>query len=157
IENGCTVDDLVALAESGKRFQVIYSDNPWPWETWSYGGRVRSCADHHYPLSTIEQIKALPIRALAADDCVLLLWCTGPHIAIGSHVEVIRVWGFEPSTAAFVWVKQNEDGNGLHTGMGYYTRSNSEVCLLATKGSPVRLATDVHQIVMEPVGEHSAK
>jgi len=45
----------------------------------------------------------------------------------------------------------------LHTGMGYWTRSNSESCLIATKGSPLRLATDVHQIVMAPVGEHSAK
>jgi N6-adenosine-specific RNA methylase IME4 len=44
-----------------------------------------------------------------------------------------------------------------YTGMGYYTRSNSEVCLIATKGSPLRLATDVHQIVIAPVGEHSAK
>src|SRR4029077_14794402 len=35
IENGCTVDDLVALAESGKRFSVIYADPPWPWKTYS--------------------------------------------------------------------------------------------------------------------------
>jgi N6-adenosine-specific RNA methylase IME4 len=54
-------------------------------------------------------------------------------------------------------VKTNADGQGLHTGMGYWTRSNSEFCLIATKGSPLRLATDVHQIVMAPVGEHSAK
>jgi N6-adenosine-specific RNA methylase IME4 len=157
IEHGCTADDLIALAESGRRFPTIYGDPAWPWATWSYGGRVRSCADHHYPLSTLDQIKALPIAPLAADDAVLILWCTWPHIAIGSHVEVIRAWGFEPSTAAFVWVKQKPNGSGLHTGMGYYTRSNSEVCLLATKGSPLRLATDVHQIVLMPVGEHSAK
>jgi hypothetical protein len=41
--------------------------------------------------------------------------------------------------------------------MGYWTRSNSELCLLATKGAPTRLATDVHQIVFAPVGEHSGK
>lgn len=41
--------------------------------------------------------------------------------------------------------------------MGYYTRSNSEICLLATKGSPLRLATDVHAVVMAPVADHSAK
>jgi N6-adenosine-specific RNA methylase IME4 len=54
-------------------------------------------------------------------------------------------------------VKQNLSGDGLHAGLGYYTRTNAEVCLLATKGSPRRLATDVQQIVMAPVGEHSAK
>jgi N6-adenosine-specific RNA methylase IME4 len=99
----------------------------------------------------------LPVAALAADDCALLLWCTGPHIAIGTHVEIMKAWGFKSSTTAFVWVKTNADGEGLHTGMGYWTRSNSEVYFIATKGSPKRLAVDVHQIVMEPVGEHSAK
>ena len=41
--------------------------------------------------------------------------------------------------------------------MGYWTRTNSEFCFIATKGSPTRLATDVHQVVFAPVGEHSAK
>jgi N6-adenosine-specific RNA methylase IME4 len=41
--------------------------------------------------------------------------------------------------------------------MGYWTRSNAELCLLATKGAPSRLAADVHQVVMAPVGEHSVK
>jgi MT-A70 len=40
---------------------------------------------------------------------------------------------------------------------GYWTRSNTEACLFATKGAPMRLATDVHQVVLAPVGEHSAK
>ena len=99
----------------------------------------------------------LPVAALAADDCALLLWCTGPHIAIGTHVEIIRAWGFKPSTIAFDWIKQTPSGERLHTGMGYWTRSNSEVCFIATKGSLTRLAPDVHQIVMAPVGDHSAK
>jgi hypothetical protein len=34
--------------------------------------------------------------------------------------------------------------------LAYYTRSNSEICLLAIKGSPMRLATDVHEIVIAP-------
>jgi N6-adenosine-specific RNA methylase IME4 len=157
IEHGCTVDDLAVLAESGKRFAVIYGDPAWPWDGWSKLGKVASCADHHYGLCTLDEIKALPIGPLAADDCALILWCTWPHIVIGSHVEVIRAWGFEPSTAAFVWIKQNADGERLYTGMGYWTRSNSEICLLAIKGSPLRLATDVHQVVFASVGEHSAK
>lgn len=157
IEHGCTVDDLVALAESGRRFSTIYTDNAWPWDTWGASGKVRSAPDNHYNTSTIEQMMKLPVAALAADDCALLSWCTWPHIAIGNHVPVFQAWGFKPSTAAFLWVKQNPDGEGLHTGMGYWTRSNSEVCLLATKGSPTRLATDVHQIVFAPVAEHSAK
>ena len=103
-------------------------------------------------------IKGLPVAALAADDCALLLWCTGPHITIGTHVEIIRAWGFKPSTIAFVWVKTKQNGDGVrNNGRGCWTTANAEVCFIATKGSPLRLATDVHQVVMAPVGEHSAK
>ena len=48
-------------------------------------------------------------------------------------------------------------GEGLFTGMGYWTRANLECCLLATRGAPMRPAMDVHQIVTTPIGEHSAK
>ena len=154
IEHGCTVDDLTALANSGKRFSVIYADPPWPWETFGPGGRIRSCADHHYDLASIVGIKALPVAALAADDCALLIWGTWPRLP--DVLDVIGAWGFQYKTSAFVWIEKTATGN-LHTGMGYYTRSNSEFCLLATKGSPKRVAEDVHQVVLAPVGEHSAK
>ena len=42
IEHGCTIDDLVALADSGKRFGVIYADPPWPWATWGVAERQDS-------------------------------------------------------------------------------------------------------------------
>jgi N6-adenosine-specific RNA methylase IME4 len=158
IEHGCVVDDLIALAASGYRAGVIYLDPPWPWHTWGGdSGKIRSAPDNHYGTSPLDEIMRLPVAALAADDCAVLMWCTGPHITIGNHVPVLTAWGVKPSTVAFDWVKTNADGEGLHTGMGYYTRSNSELCMLATKGSPLRFATDVHQIVMAPVGEHSAK
>jgi N6-adenosine-specific RNA methylase IME4 len=156
IEHGCTVRDLEVLGASGKRFRLIYADPPWHFETWAPSGKIKS-PDNHYITTTTDEIKALPVAPLAADNAVLLMWCTWPHIAIGSHLEVIRAWGFKPSTAAFVWIKQTEGGEGLHTGTGYWTLANSEVCLLATKGAPTRLAADVHQVVLAPVGEHSAK
>jgi N6-adenosine-specific RNA methylase IME4 len=104
---------------------------------------------------TIDEIAALPVAPLAADACVLFLWGTWPHLP--AALAVIDAWGFTYKTGAFDWIKQNSDGTGLHTGMGYWTRSNSEFVLLATKGEPMRLAADVHQVVMAPVGEHSAK
>jgi N6-adenosine-specific RNA methylase IME4 len=155
IEHGCTVSDLVALAASGKRFPLILGDPPWPWETWSSMGRKWSDVTDHYDTCTIEEIKALPVAPLAAEDCVLVLWATWPKLP--EALEVIKAWGFTYKTCAFVWVKQNPSEDGLHMGMGYYTRSNSELCLLATRGSPHRLVRDVHQVVLAPVGEHSAK
>jgi N6-adenosine-specific RNA methylase IME4/ParB-like chromosome segregation protein Spo0J len=153
IEHGCTVHDLVALAASGKRFGLILADPPWPFETWSSSGEGRS-AVNHYPTGALEEIMRLPVAALAADDSALLIWGTWPRLP--DVLDVIAAWGFQYKTCCFVWVKQTESG-GLHTGMGYFSRSNSEFCLLATKGSPTRLGTNVHQVVMAPVGGHSAK
>ena len=70
---------------------------------------------------------------------------------------MIEAWGFEYKTCAFNWFKQTKNGEGLTTGMGYWTRANSEVCLLATRGSPKRLNADVHQVIAAPRMEHSRK
>jgi N6-adenosine-specific RNA methylase IME4 len=154
IEHGCTVEDLRTLP--AKHFGVIYADPAWLFDNWSPAGGVSTGPANHYSVCTPDQIAELPVARLAADDCVLLLWCTWPHIVIGTHLKVIKAWGFEPRTCGFVWVKTNADGNIFH-GNGYYTRSNSEVCLLATRGKPLRLAANVLQIVMTPIGEHSEK
>ena len=157
IEHGCVVDDLVALAASGYRAGVMYGDPAWPWKTFGGdSGKIHTSSDHHYKPSTFDEIMKLPVAALAADDCALLMWCTWPHITIGDHVPVMTAWGFKPCTCALVWTKTTADDN-FSIGGGYYTRSNSEVCLLAIKGSPLRLATDVDQVVSAPRGEHSAK
>jgi N6-adenosine-specific RNA methylase IME4 len=163
IEHGCTVRDLVALAESGKRFSVIYSDPPWPMETWSAMGRKWSDATNHYGTSTIDEIKAMPVAPLAAEDCTLLMWAISPQMP--AALEVMAAWGFVFKTFAFTWIKTNPsatvitlDGDGLFTGMGHYTQANPEYCLLGTKGDALkRLAKDVHSVVLAPVGEHSAK
>ena len=56
---------------------------------------------------------------------------------------------------------EDEDGNSpitcsctclLYTsGMGYWTRSNAEICLLATKGHPKRQSSGVHQLIISPI------
>jgi N6-adenosine-specific RNA methylase IME4 len=159
IEHGCTVDDLFALIASGRRFGVIYADPPWPWNTWggSPAGKIHSAPDNHYNTQTIDEIIKLPVAQLAADNCALLLWCTAAHIAIGTHTGTIEAWGFRSCTKAFCWIKQAQNGGPRNSGQGYYTLANSEDVFLGIKGSPLRLANDVHQVVMAPVGEHSAK
>jgi N6-adenosine-specific RNA methylase IME4 len=96
-------------------------------------GKQRS-AERYYDTSSIEAIKALPVAPLAADDCALFMWAVMPELP--GALEVIKAWGFEYKTAGFTWVKQNKSGEGLFTGMGYWTRSNAEICLFATRGSP---------------------
>jgi len=42
-------------------------------------------------------------------------------------------------------------------GMGRWTRSNAEICLLAVKGKPQRLNADVHSVIYAPIDKHSKK
>jgi len=133
-------------------------------------GKQRS-AERYYDTAPLDDIKALPVGDLAADDCALFLWGVWPLFLWGVWLaygrvwppenpgaqEVIKAWGFEYKTTGFVWVKQNESGEGLHWGMGYWTPANTEFCLLATRGNPRRLAKDVHQVILAPVGRHSEK
>ena len=102
------------------------------------------------------------IAQLAAPDCALLLWAVCPEQP--GALEFIKACGFEYKTVGFFWLKTTPnadvitlDGKGLHWGKGYATRANIEPVLLATRGNPLRMAKDVHQVVIAPVGEHSAK
>jgi N6-adenosine-specific RNA methylase IME4 len=42
-------------------------------------------------------------------------------------------------------------------GLGFWTRSGAEVCMLATCGNPKRLGRGVRQLIVEPKREHSRK
>jgi MT-A70 len=102
IEHGCMVQDLAALAESGKRFAIIYADPPWKFEVYSGKGKQRS-AERRYDVQSVDVIKALPVPQLAADDCALFLWGVWPEHP--GALSVIQAWGFEFKTVGFVWVK----------------------------------------------------
>ena len=136
------------------KYSIIYADPPWHYQTYSQKGQSRS-AERHYPTMRIEQIKALPVEKLAAEDCALFMWITFP--CMKEAFEVLESWGFQYKTVAFVWVKQNRVSDGLFWGMGYWTRSNAEICVLAMKGHPKRVSSSVHQVIMSHVQRHSQK
>ena len=98
---------------------------------------------------------ALPVSELAAKDCTLFMWVTFP--CLQEAFQVLEAWGFTYKTVAFVWVKQNRISDSLFWGMGYWTRANAELCLLATRGHPKRAAKDVHQVIISHVEKHSRK
>jgi N6-adenosine-specific RNA methylase IME4 len=142
------------LPESERRYSVIYADPPWSFEVWSDEGKDRS-AENHYPTMTQSEIEAMPVAKLAADHCALFCWAVMHQLP--EALAAIRAWGFEFKTCAFVWIKLTKDEENFATGMGYWTRANAEVCLLATRGSPPRLNADVHQVIQSVRGEHSRK
>lgn len=137
-----------------KKYKVIYADPPWAYKVWSKKGAGRS-AESHYPTMDIEAIKALPVGELADKDCALFLWITFPMLR--EAWGVMDAWGFTFKTVAFVWIKQCRRSDGLFTGMGYWTRANAEICLLATRGRPKRAARDVKQVILSHVERHSQK
>ena len=137
------------------KYSAILADPPWRFECWSEKGTARA-ADNHYDTQEIEWIAGLPVAAVAADDCVLFIWATWPLLP--EALRVIEAWGFTYKTEAFSWVKVLPDcPRKPKIGLGYWTRANTEPCLLATKGHPKRIHADVGQVIAAPIREHSRK
>jgi N6-adenosine-specific RNA methylase IME4 len=136
-------------------FGVLYADPPWRFITYSDKGRGRA-ADNHYKTLTLAEIKAFPLPPLH-DDCVLLLWVVDAHLL--DALEVIKAWGFTYKTIGFTWVKNGKrDSLSYPIGLGHWTRTNPENCLLATRGKPPRKSRHVRLLVIEPRGsKHSEK
>ena len=103
----------------------------------------------------IDDICALPINKIADKDSVLFLWATFPMLP--EALRVIDAWGFKYKSVAFVWVKQNKVAKSWFFGLGFWTRGNAEICLLATKGKPKRRDNSVHQLIISPIEQHSKK
>ena len=145
----------VDIFNTEKKYNIIYADPPWSYKTWSGKGKEKKSAENHYPCMQKAEIQRLPIPNIAADDCVLMLWVTWPCLEEG--LELIKVWGFTYKTCGFAWVKRNKKSDGWFWGLGYWTRANSEICLIATKGNPKRVSKSVHQVCDARIMEHSRK
>ena len=137
-----------------KKYDVIYADPPWTFKTFSNKGKNRS-PENHYDVMSLQDICNLPVNKISKDNSVLLMWVTDP--LLDKAFKVIEAWGFKYKTVAFTWAKTNRKSKGFFTGLGYWTRGNPEMCLLATKGKPKRISKSVPQLVIEQRREHSRK
>jgi len=135
-----------------KKYKIIYADPPWHFKHWNDDTVNRKAP---YPVMSPEDIYALDVQHLADDDCILFLWATYPKLP--EALETIKHWGFEYKTVGFTWVKKNKKADSWFWGMGYWTRANAEICIIATKGKPKRISAGVHQIVDDRIMEHSRK
>ena len=147
-----------------EKYDIIYADPPW-----DYGGKMQydksciknlnvdfkqnifiSAANFKYPTLKLKELKKLDVKSIAADDCILFMWTTGPQFA--NAIELGISWGFEYKTVAFVWDKQ------VHN-PGRYTLSQTEFVLAFKRGrfpSP-RGARNVRQLLSIHRGKHSEK
>lgn len=145
----------VDIFNTDKKYNIIYADPPWSYKAWSGKGKEKRSAENHYDCMDKEEIQKLPVPLLCDKDCILFLWVTFPCLEEG--IELIKKWGFTYKTCAFTWVKKNKKADTWFWGLGFWTRSNAEICLLATKGSPKRVSKSVHQIIEARIMEHSKK
>ena len=151
-------------------YGAILADPPWHFEVWSGETAVKAreststflSAAVHYQTMALDDIATLSVGDLASDDCALFLWICWPLLE--QSLDIIKAWDFSYKTCAFSWMKAHagqiemfRDDIDTSMGMGYWTRANSEVCLLATRGKPKRLNADVRQGIIAPRREHSRK
>lgn len=163
------------------QFDLIAADPNWRFTAFSDKGLGRA-PERHYKTATLDEICALPVGDVAAPNSHLMLWITGPALVAGYHGVVLRAWGFEPSSIAFVWVKNlkhnelklapsdyrvRKDGtivlkkpisaSDFKMGLGHTTRQNAEFVVLGRRGRPRRYSKAVHQLIVDPLREHSRK
>lgn len=112
-------------------------------------------AENHYSCMSIEDIKNLKISDISDENSILFLWVVFPLLQEG--LDVIKAWGFKYKTLGFSWIKTNEKSGTPFFGIGHYTKSNCEVCLIGIKGKPEIKSNSISSVIIDILGEHSAK
>ena len=126
-------------AASCSAFHCIVADPPWKVkrgpkpggyktengkQVWHNTGTATE--DLAYPTMTVDEICALPVKEMAANNAHLYLWTINRYIE--QSYAVARAWGFEPSTM-LVWAKAPLSGLG-----GAFTIS-AEYILFCRRGT----------------------
>lgn len=163
-----------------QKYTLIYLDPPWKYNSRAnHKTRFRGGAEGHYPLMTMDEIAALPVGMLAARNAALLMWCTFPYLA--DQIKLFDHWGFRFRTMLLTWIKLNPTGwdqpkddpnykagkeyvlysdglfHSVFFGVGYYAKSNPEVCLLGMRGQVPTVSNAVSSVIHAPRREHSRK
>lgn len=139
-------------------FGVLAIDPPWHFKS---GVNARHALSH-YPTMKMADIRALPVRDLAAADCALFLWTSAPFL--DQSISVMKGWGFRYTSIAFTWLKlqkRHRDAlfldKDVFIALGHTSRKSTEVCLLGKRGKPNRLSKSVHEVIIAARREHSRK
>lgn len=132
-------------------YGLIMADPPWQQEMRSEKGEGKS-PQAHYETMTVDQIKAMPVEALAGRNCLLWLWAIAPMLP--QALEVMAAWGFEYKTQG-EWAKMTKNGKQAF-GTGYILRGAGEPFLIGTRGAP-KTTRSVRSVIIAPVREHSRK
>ena len=100
-------------------YSIIYADPPWQYQR----SKVQGAAENHYPTMSIDELCALPVAEIAAPDSALFMWATFPQLP--EALRLIKAWGFNYKSVAFVWLKKNKKADSWFYGLGFWTRGNA--------------------------------
>lgn len=147
-------------------FNVIAADPPWMYQkrpgSKGLGEGPSGTAERIYPTMTNEEIAALPVKDVAADDAHLFLWITNPGIYGGrfskvTPLDIAEAWGFEFKTI-ITWVKTTKTGEPNRGGMGWFFRGATEHILYATRGKAgIPSEKREANVLLAPRSSHSTK
>ena len=163
------IKEALAL-ETDDCYNIIYADPPWSYTRTIGNGTIRRTdGQSHYPTMSVDSLRQIGyhVQRISRKNSALLLWATLPNLP--AALQVMESWGFKYKTCWCTWVKTNKAGDKPFFGVGYYTRSNAELCLLGVKGkiaSFKNLVEDevrdgnpnaLSSICIEPPRQHSRK
>lgn len=142
--------DLLQTPRPLGGFRFIEADPPWDYE--GYGGRSLGVfnpgSPKPYPAMTEAELCALPVRMLAARDCLLHMWVVDANLE--QALRIGRAWGFAYKSRGLTWDKGKMSG-------GHWFRKEGEIALLFSRGHPRRLNAGVRDWIRERPREHSRK
>ena len=149
-------DNLLQFVD-GKKFSTILADPPW-----QFKNRTGKMAPEHkrlnrYSTMTMQEIKDLPVEAVADDQAHLYLWV--PNALLAEGIQVMECWGFTYKTN-LIWYKVRKDGGPDRRGVGFYFRNVTEMILFGTRGKNVRTlqpGRSQENMIISQKREHSRK
>lgn len=145
----------VDIFKTAKKYDIIYADPPWKYNARNNNTKFGKGASGHYSLMSMSDIEKLPIPKISAENAALFLWVTFP--LLDKQIRLFEKWGFDYKTLGFSWIKTNRVNRNPFFGVGYYAKSNCEVCLLGVKGKMQPISNKVSSCIISERKEHSRK
>lgn len=142
-------------------YHTVVADPPWHYESWPSGSTSANSRYYAadaiqrrkaipYPTMSVEEIAALPVTDLAADDAHLYLWTTNRYLFDARAVA--EAWGFKYAQL-LVWAK-----TPMGKGPGGTFAQSAEYILFCRRGSLRSLKRlDTVWWNWRRTGRHSAK
>lgn len=137
-------------------FRCVLADPPWRFGNRRSGMSPESGLRHRYHTMHLDEICALPVESVVADDAHLYLWA--PSAMLPEGLKVMQHWGFRYTTS-LTWVKTRRDGEPDGSGVGFYFRNATELLLFGVRGSLRTLpgARGMTNVISARRREHSRK